>query len=58
MPFAFPTQVQEIKAHARDRAMRLESLVKKLEVQVHEMFINNDLAEQLDTFVEQWCQCV
>jgi hypothetical protein len=55
-PFAFPTQVQEIEAQARDRAMRLEGLVRKLEVQVHERFTKNDpTAKRLDAFVERWC---
>ena len=54
-PFAFPTQVKEIEAQARDRAMRLEGLVRNLEVKVHETFTKNDLtAKRLDTFVERW----
>lgn len=55
-PFAFPTQVEEIETQARDRAMKLEGLVRNLEVQVHETFTKNDLtAKRLDTFVERWC---
>jgi hypothetical protein len=36
--------------------MRLEGLVRNLEVQVHETFTKNDLtSKRLDTFVERWC---
>ncbi|KAF8806679.1 hypothetical protein BYT27DRAFT_7339244 [Phlegmacium glaucopus] len=55
-PFAFPTQVQQIEAQARDRAMRLEGFVRKLEVKVHETFTKNGpTAKRLDSFVERWC---
>ncbi|KAF8806682.1 hypothetical protein BYT27DRAFT_6636267 [Phlegmacium glaucopus] len=55
-PFAFPTQLQEIEAQARDRAMRLESLMRKLKVEVHETFTKNGpTAKRLDSFVERWC---
>jgi len=55
-PFAFPTQIQEIESQARDRAMRLEGLVRKLEVEVHQTFTKNGpTAKRLSTFVEQWC---
>lgn len=55
-PFAFPIQVKEIEAQARDRAMKLESLVRDLEVQVYETFTKNGLtAKRLDTFIERWC---
>lgn len=40
--------------------MRLEGLVRNLEVQVHETFAKNDLTakRRLDTFVERWCGSV
>jgi len=58
-PFSFPPQIREIEVEARDRSMRLESLVKRLEIEVHETFTNNGpTAKRLDTFVERWCGSV